>query len=191
MRVVVRLLSPCSVSVVTLIPCTHRMAQDVRVIVSSHPCMKGAFPLISLISSSPSSTFSHSSSTSSSSCCPSTSPTHSKIISSHSMLHRTRLDVPDTFSPFCSPLPQTTPTSRPLTGIRSPTCATSQEGRQSGHLAETLPHTGHESPGLASTSAVSTRRSITPRGETASASRTTVAASENFDSFHTLGGSQR
>ena len=34
-RVVVSLLSPCSVSAVTLIPCTHRMAQDVRVFVSS------------------------------------------------------------------------------------------------------------------------------------------------------------
>ena len=50
------------------------MAQDVRVFVSSHPCMKRAFPLTSLISSSPSSSFSHSSSTSSSSCYPSTSP---------------------------------------------------------------------------------------------------------------------
>ena len=33
----VSLLSPCSVSSVTLIPCTHRMAQGVRVFVSSHP----------------------------------------------------------------------------------------------------------------------------------------------------------
>ena len=39
-RVVVSLLSPCSVSAVTLILCTHRTAQDVRVFVSSHPCMK-------------------------------------------------------------------------------------------------------------------------------------------------------
>ena len=70
----VSLLSPCSVSAVTLIPCTHRMAQDVRVFVSSHPCMKWAFPLTSLISPSPSCSFSHSSSTSSSSCYPSTSP---------------------------------------------------------------------------------------------------------------------
>ena len=41
-RVVVGLLSLCSVSAVTLIPCTHRLAQDVRVFVSSHPCMKWA-----------------------------------------------------------------------------------------------------------------------------------------------------
>ena len=72
-RVDVSLLSPCSVFAVTLIPCTHRMAQDVRVFVSSHPCMKWAFLPTSLISSSPSSSFFHSSSTSSSSCYPSTS----------------------------------------------------------------------------------------------------------------------
>ena len=41
------LLSPCSVLAVTLIPCTHRLAQDVRVFVSSHPCMKWAFPMTS------------------------------------------------------------------------------------------------------------------------------------------------
>ena len=49
------------------------MAQDVRVFVSSHPCMKWAFPLTSLTSPSPSSSFSHPPSTSSSSCYPSTS----------------------------------------------------------------------------------------------------------------------
>ena len=43
----VSLLSPCSVPAVTLIPCTHRMAQDVRVFVSTHPCMKWVFPLTS------------------------------------------------------------------------------------------------------------------------------------------------
>ena len=69
MRVVVSLRS----LVLSLIPCTHRTAQDVRVFVSSHQCMKWAFPLTFLISSSPSSSFSHSSSTSSSSCYPSTS----------------------------------------------------------------------------------------------------------------------
>ena len=50
------------------------MAQDVRVFVSSHPCMKWAFSLTSLTSSSPSSSSFHSSSSSSSSCYPSTSP---------------------------------------------------------------------------------------------------------------------
>ena len=57
------------------------------------------------------------------------------------MFHGTLLGVLDTFSPFCSSLPQTTPTSRPLTGIRSTPCATSLDGVQSGHLAEPLPHT--------------------------------------------------
>ena len=52
--------------VVTLIPCTHRTAQDVWVFVSSHPCMEWAFLPTSLISSSLSSS-SHSSLTSSSS----------------------------------------------------------------------------------------------------------------------------
>ena len=53
-----RLLSLCSVFAVTLISCTPRIAQDVRVFVSSHPCMKWAFSLTSLIPSSPSSPFS-------------------------------------------------------------------------------------------------------------------------------------
>ena len=45
---------------------------------------------------------------------------HSKVIPSHSMFHKTLLGVPDTFSSFCSSPPQMTPTSRPLTGIKSP-----------------------------------------------------------------------
>ena len=65
-----------------------------------------------------------------------------KTISPHSKFHRTLLGVNDIFSPFCSSLPQTTPTSRPLTGTRSTPCATSLEGRQSGYLAEPLPHIG-------------------------------------------------
>ena len=68
------LLSPCSVFAVTLIPCTHRMSQDVRVFVSSHPCMRWAFSLTSSTSPSPSSSSSHSSSSPSSSFYPSTSP---------------------------------------------------------------------------------------------------------------------
>ena len=68
------LLSPCSVFAIKLIPYTHRMAQDVWVFVSSHPCMKWAFSLTSLIPSSPSTSSSHSSSSSSSSFYPSTSP---------------------------------------------------------------------------------------------------------------------
>ena len=53
-RVVVSLLRPCSGSAIRLTPCTHRIVQglkalDVPVFVSSHPCMKWAFPLTSLI----------------------------------------------------------------------------------------------------------------------------------------------
>ena len=65
----------------------------------------------------------------------------SKIVPSQSMFHKTLLGVPDTFSSFCSSLAQTTPTSRPLTGIRNTPCATLREGMQSGHLPEPLPHT--------------------------------------------------
>ena len=72
----------------------------------------------------------------------------SRITASHSMFHRTLLGVPDTFSSFCSSPPQTTPTSRPLTGIRSTPCATSLEGMQSGHLAGPLVHTGYEPKSL-------------------------------------------
>ena len=56
------------------------MAQDVRVFVSSHPCMKWAFSPTSLTSPSPSSSSSHSSSSSSSSFYPSTSPRLSRKI---------------------------------------------------------------------------------------------------------------
>ena len=51
------LLSPCSVSAVTLISCTHRMTQDVRVLVSSHACMNWTFSLTFLILSLSSSSF--------------------------------------------------------------------------------------------------------------------------------------
>ena len=64
------------------------MAKDVRVFVSSHPCLKWAFPLTSMISSSPSPSFSHSSSTSSSSCYPSTSPRFSSKISCATLQRR-------------------------------------------------------------------------------------------------------
>ena len=77
----VSLLSPCSVSV-TLIPCTHRMALNVRVFVSSHPCMKWAFPLTSLLPPSPSSSFSHSSL-----CFSSSYPSTSPKLSSNSPVH--------------------------------------------------------------------------------------------------------
>ena len=51
--------------------------------------------------------------------------------------HKTLLGVPDTFSSFCFSPPQTTPTFRPLTGIRSTPCATSPRGC----MAEPHPHT--------------------------------------------------
>ena len=69
----VSFLSSCSVWVVTLILCTHRVAQDVRVFVSFHPCMKWASLSSTWNSPSTSTSFSHSSSTSSSSWYTSTS----------------------------------------------------------------------------------------------------------------------
>ena len=90
-------------------------------------------------------------------CC---SFAHSKVIPSHRLFHETFLGVPDTFSSFCSSPPQTTPTSRPQIGIRSALC----------HFTRRR----ITSPSLASTSAASTRRSVTPRGETASTVRRTL-----------------
>ena len=65
----------------------------------------------------------------------------SKVIPSHSMFRWTLLDVPDPFSSFNSSSPQTTSTSRPMTGIRSVPCVTSLKGKKSDHLTEPLPHT--------------------------------------------------
>ena len=44
------------------------------------------------------------------------------------MFHRTLLDMPDTFSSFCSTPPQTTPGSLLLIGNRRPSCATPPGG---------------------------------------------------------------
>ena len=101
------------------------------------------------------------------------------------MFHRTLLGVPDTFSSFCSSPPQTTPTSRPLTGIRSTSCAPPPGGMLFGHLAESSPHTGYDSKSCTEQCAhadqlPSRRNSFNiENGVT-----TTVASSENFDSFH-------
>ena len=66
-------------------------------------------------------------------------------------------------------LASTTPTVRPLTGIRSCPCATSPEGMQSGHLAKLHPHTGYEPRSF-----IDVSNEHTPiRGETASTSRRT------------------
>ena len=101
-------------------------------------------------------------------CCP---YAHSTIISSHSMFHRTLLGVLDTFSSSCSLFSQTTPTPRLLTGISSTSPLLLRLKKDS--LAIWLHHflTQVRSPSLVSTSAVSTRLSITARGETASTSR--------------------
>ena len=57
------------------------------------------------------------------------------------MFHRTLLDMPDTFSSFCSTPPQTTPDSLLLTRIKRTPCATPPAGMLFGHLAESSPHT--------------------------------------------------
>ena len=93
----------------------------------------------------------------------------SQIIPSYSMFHKTPLGVPDTSS-FCSSPPPTTPTTRPLIGIRRTPCAASLEGRQPGYLAETLPHKGYEPNTCIDVSSEHTPIK-NPRGETASTSR--------------------
>ena len=102
--------------------------------------------------------------------------------------HRTVLAVSDNFSSFCTSPPQTTPTSRPLTGIRSTPCATSPEGRQSGHLAEPLPHTGYEPKTCIDVSSEHTPINYPSRRNSFNIENndltTTVAASENSDGFH-------
>ena len=97
----------------------------------------------------------------------------SRVIPSHSMFHRMLLEIPDTFSSFCSTPPQTTPDSLLLTGIRGALAPLRQQGCclavwLNQLLSQVL------SPSPASTSAVSTRRSTTLRGETASTSRMTL-----------------
>ena len=86
-------------------------------------------------------------------------------------------DVPETFSSFFSSPPRTTPTTRPLTGIRStPVRLRWKEDSFATWLNHFL--TQVMSPTLASTTAVSTRRSSTPRGKTASTSRLTPPQSQ-------------
>ena len=71
------------------------------------------------------------------------------------------------FSSFCSTPPLTwTPSRETLTGIRPTTSATSPWGGQSGPLADPAPNTC-SSPSSASTSAVSTRRTISRPEEAA------------------------
>ena len=81
----------------------------------------------------------------------------------------------------------TTPTSRPLPAIRSIPCATSLEGRQCGHLAEPLPNTGYEPKSCIDVSSGHTPINYPSRRTSFNIDNdltTTVAASENFDSFH-------
>ena len=145
------LLSPCSDFAVTLIPCTHRMAQDVWVFVSSHPCMKWAFSLTSLISSSPSSSSSHSSSSSSSSFYPSTSPRLSSkspvhfakemgsTDESYSDTHGTRLRVYVQNVPVCT---GTTPTCFTHVGLVPVHTGTFERT----HVGFSACHTPHHTP---------------------------------------------
>ena len=105
---------------------------------------------------------------------------------SRSMLHKTLLGVPDTFSSFGSSPPQTTPTSRPLTGIRRTPCATSLEREQSGHLADPLPHTGYEPKSCIDIRSEHTPINYPSRRNSFNIENdltTTVAAYENSDCF--------
>ena len=103
---------------------------------------------------------------------------------SRSMFHKTLLGVPDTFSSFGSSPHQTTPTSRPLTGIRRTPCATSLEREQSGHLADPLPHTSYEPKSCIDVRSEHTPINYPSRRNSFNIENdltTTVAASENSD----------
>ena len=110
-----------------------------------------------------------------------------KNISAHSMFHRTLVGVPDTFSSLCSSPPQTTPTSLPLTGIRStPLC----------HVAgrKTVWSSGWTTSSHRLWAEVLYRRQQWAHADQLPLKRnsfniendltTTFAAYENFDSFH-------
>ena len=90
--------------------------------------------------------------------------------STHNMFHRPLLDVPDPFPYFCSTPPPTTLTSLPMTGpapLRAEDCSLAAWSNTT--LSQVM------SPRHASMSAVSTRRSTSHRGETASTSTTTTS----------------
>ena len=109
-----------------------------------------------------------------------------KVIPSHSMFHRTLLDMPDTLTSFCSTPPQTTPNLL-LTGIRRTPCATPPAGTLSGHLAESSPHTGYEPKSCIDVSSEHTpinHPSWTNGLNIENDLTTTVAASEKPDGFH-------
>ena len=106
-----------------------------------------------------------------------------EVIPSHSMFHRSLLDMLDPFPSFCS----TPLNSLLLTGIRRNSCATPPGGMLSGHLAESSPHTGYEAKTCIDLSIEHTpihypsrRSSFNIEDELT----TTVASSENSDGFH-------
>ena len=110
-----------------------------------------------------------------------------KSYPSRSMFHKTLLGVPDTFSSFCSSPLRTTPTSRPLTGIRRPPLCHFAGREQSGHLAEPLPHTGYEPKSCIDVSSEHTPTNYTWRRNSFNSEKdltTTAAASGNSDGFH-------
>ena len=99
---------------------------------------------------------------------------------------QTLLGVLDTFSSFCSSPLRTTTTSRPLTGIRRTSCATSLEREQSGHLADPLPHTGNEPKSCIDVRSEDTPINYSWRRDSFNIENdltTTVAASQNSDCF--------
>ena len=98
------------------------------------------------------------------------------------MFHRPLLDVPDPYPSFCSTPPPTSQTPLSMTGIKRSPCATPHGGWQFDRLVEHNPLTGYEPKTCIEVRRVSTRRSTTSRGETASTRATTPAtASEAPD----------
>ena len=88
---------------------------------------------------------------------------------------------------ICSSPPQTTPNSLLLTRTRRTPCATPPAGIKFGHLAESSPHTGYEPKSCIDVSSERTPINHASRTDCFNIENdltTTVAASENSDSFH-------
>ena len=104
------------------------------------------------------------------------------------MFHKTLLGVPDTFSSLCSSPPQTTPTTRPLTGIRSTSLCDFARRKSSAYLAESLPRRACCEPNTCidvssehtPINYLSRRNSFNIENDLT----TTVADSETLDGFH-------
>ena len=102
------------------------------------------------------------------------------------LFHRPLFDVPDPFPSFCSTPPPSTPNSLLMTGTRRPFCATPPGGLLFGHLAEPSPLVSYEPK-----TSIDVSSEHTPRGETASTSRTMTSSPKSPSKTSTVYSSKR